>query len=74
VGDSSCGKNKLLEKICGSTDAEYVKEIISYNYLEVDEGIPDSSKVNIWSIGDKCFDLAFETIIHPEKNDKVLIR
>ena len=85
LGDSECGKTKLVEKLCStnangknnnnnasSSSSEGIsKEIMSYNYFEIDETLANSevpSKVGIWSVGDKCFHGALETIIRPTKS------
>jgi len=94
LGDSECGKTKLVEKLCSTTNGKnninassssssstnddgISKEIMSYNYFEIDEALANSevpSKVGIWSIGDKCFHGALETIIRPNKSKTDRVR
>ena len=82
LGDSNCGKSNLIDRLCATnklkdsnpTSPEYVsKEILSYNYFEIDDGpsLDIPSKLGIWSISDKCFDRALETVIDPIKTNKV---
>jgi GTPase SAR1 family protein len=81
LGDSYCGKTKLVEQLCTHdskdihSQSEYVaKEILSYNFFEIDESFSNSdisSKIGIWSIGDKCFDHAIEMVINAVKQNKV---
>ena len=81
LGNSDCGKTKLVDKLCAhpskenNVDVEYVsKEIVSYNFFETDESLSDTdlhSKVGIWSISDKCFDNALNTVVTPANTDRV---
>jgi hypothetical protein len=83
LGDSECGKTKLVERLCISdnkellSNSEYVsKEIMSYNFLDIDDAFTSGempSKVGIWSISDKCFDNAIETVTKLSKSEKVSI-
>lgn len=82
LGDSECGKTKIVEKLCStstngknanvssSSSENASREIMSYNYFEIDEVLANSevpSKVGIWSIGGKCFNGALETIVRSNK-------
>lgn len=81
VGDVGCGKSRLTEKLCFrenskeqllDTNGYQNKEVISYNYFDVEEGISNSelaSKVNLWSISNKSFDNSMETVSFPSPID-----
>ena len=80
LGDSDCGKTKLIDTLCTNNNVkdssanEYVsKEILSYNYFDIEDNssLDIPSKLGIWSISDKCFNHALETVVNPTKTNKV---
>lgn len=74
VGNSLCGKNLLVDKICASPvvaeeEEDLSKEVVSYDHFEVEEGL--ETNINIWSFGEEIFDNASEILKHSHKTDKV---
>jgi Dynein light intermediate chain (DLIC) len=82
LGDIDVGKNTLLNKIVGSSAYEvdgtgrYTKEIISYSFIDVDEGLLDSdslSRINMWSISNRTFESSIDLIAKSDKAHRVRI-
>ena len=79
LGDTDIGKSTLLNKIGGSTvepdaNGRMIKDIISYAFIDVDEGILDSesvSRINLWSISNKTFEGCIENVVRPGKSERV---
>lgn len=82
LSDIDVGKRTLLVKIVGSSDYEvdvnerHTKEIISYSYIDVDEGLLDSdslSRINMWSISSRTFESSIDLITKSDKGHRVRI-
>jgi GTPase SAR1 family protein len=78
VGDQNVGKNATIEKICAQTENKdlvgRIKDIISYNFIDLDEGSSDAesvTRINVWSFSSKTFDGCFEHVISPKIIDRV---
>lgn len=80
LGDIDVGKNTLLSKIVSSSAYEddgngrYTKEIISYSFIDVDEGLLDSdslSRINMWSISNRTFESSIDLIAKSDKAHRV---
>ena len=79
-GDRGIGKSSLVSMIGGNSNYDVdgnggiIKDIISYAFLDVDEGVLDSdsvSKINVWSINNKTFDNCMQNVIKPDKQGRV---
>eukprot|EP01038_Epipyxis_sp_PR26KG_P005039 gene5039-7030_t len=84
LGDASCGKVELIEKICSMTNRnqsdqnlnENTKEILTFNYFEVDDGLLEStSRINIYVVGDQLFRFTPELLVNAtaNRNDRLLL-
>ena len=80
LGNANIGKRSLLSKIgeCPAFEADgngrVIKDISSYTYMDVDEGLLDSdslSRINLWSVSEKTFEGCIEKVIRPKKSDRV---
>lgn len=80
LGDTGIGKSALVQKIGGTSNYEVnsngriIADIISYAFIDVDEGILDSesvSRINLWSISNKTFEGCLENVIKPDKSERV---
>ena len=80
LGNANIGKRTLMAKIgeCPGFDLEsnsrVIKDIVSYTYMDVDEGLLDSdslSRINLWSVSDKNFEDCIDKVIKPRKFERV---
>lgn len=80
LGNVDVGKNTLLNKVVGSSandvegNGRYTKEIISYTFIDVDEGLLDSdslSRINMWSISNRTFESCIDLIVKSDRAHRV---
>lgn len=79
LGNANIGKRTLMGKIgeCPGFDLEssrVIKDIVSYTYMDVDEGLLDSdslSRINLWSVSDKNFEDCIDKVIKSRKLERV---
>lgn len=80
LGDIDIGKKTLLKKIVGNSTIDddgsdrVIKDILSYTFIDVEEGILDSdslSRINLWSISNRTFEGCLDHVIQSGKSERV---
>jgi dynein light intermediate chain 1 len=84
LGDGGCGKSKVTDTLCKSSNgdakenigSDQKQEIVSFNYFDVEEGLADTiiaSRVSIWSLSDNVYENLLETILEPTSTEKMVL-
>ena len=81
VGENDAGKSTLLGKLTSNSTSNVnetirkqgnrvVKDVLSYGYLDVEEGLLDASylsRVNFWTMSNETFAGCIDTVLHGDR-------